>query len=87
MRSGLKSRASIEVETSISSTMSMPSVSTFSKFLESRGRAMATISSARAAMRSTNGKCRSARRSHDGLYIHLFTAETCSEGASPFISL
>ena len=54
-RSGVKSRASMEVETSMANMMSMPSVSTFSTREEERGRAMATTSRHSAAMRSTKG--------------------------------
>ena len=58
MRSGAKSRASIEVETSIARTMSIPSVSTFSICSEERGRAMAMTIITRASVLSRKGKWR-----------------------------
>ena len=62
MRSGVKSRASMLVDTSIANTMSMPSVSTFSVSVDERGRAMATMMRQRAAMRRMKGRCRSQAR-------------------------
>ena len=56
MRSGLKSLASILVETSIAKTMSMPSVSTFSMSLDERGRHMARIRAVRARILNTKGR-------------------------------
>ena len=62
MRSGLKSRASILVDTSIAKTMSMPSESIFSIWEDERGRASAMIISERAAILRTNGRWRSTDR-------------------------
>ena len=59
MRSGLKSRASILVETSIARTMSMPSTSTRSVSVEERGRARAITIITRATVRSRKGRWRS----------------------------
>ena len=58
IRSGVKSRASILVETSMARTMSMPSVFVFSISDEDLGRAMAMIIITIATIRSTNGMCR-----------------------------
>ena len=62
MRSGLKSRASILVDTSIARTMSIPSVSIFSISVLERGRAMAMIIITRATVRSRKGRCLSTAR-------------------------
>ena len=59
MRSGLKSRASIEPDTSTASTMSIPSVELSTLWLTSLGRANATMSAASAARRNATGTCRS----------------------------
>jgi hypothetical protein len=59
MRSGLKSRASIDPEMSIASTMSIPSVELSTLWLTSLGRANATMSAASAARRNATGTCRS----------------------------
>ena len=59
IRSGVKSRASILVDTSRARTMSMPSVSVLLTLDELRGRAIATISRATAISLSTAGRWRS----------------------------
>ena len=58
IRSGSKSRASMLVDTSIASTISIPSVVVELPFSEFCGRANATSSSATAVQRNTNGRCR-----------------------------
>ena len=55
--SGVKSRASILVDTSIASIMSMPSVSTLSICSDDLGRAIAMMIITRASVLSRNGKC------------------------------
>ena len=55
--SGVKSLASILVETSRASTMSMPSASVLVTLDDDLGLAMAIIINATVIMRSTNGRC------------------------------
>ena len=55
--SGVKSLASILVETSIVSMMSIPSLSTLSIFSEERGRAIAMTMRARATVIMAKGRC------------------------------
>lgn len=55
--SGVKSLASILVETSIARTMSMPSVSILSILLDERGLAIAMIIIDNATVRSSIGAC------------------------------
>ena len=57
MRSGLKSLASILVDTSIARTISIPSLSTLSISVEDLGRAMATIMRHRAQSLKAKGRC------------------------------
>ena len=57
IRSGVRSLASILVETSIASTMSIPSVSILSISVEDLGRAMAITIMTRAKVLSRNGRC------------------------------
>ena len=83
IRSGLKSRASILPETSIASTMSIPSVSTRSICVDERGRAMQTISSDSAAMRRMNGRCRSQDRTEPPPDFHGVTDDTRRCGRRP----
>ena len=56
-RSGEKSLASIDEDTSIASTMSIPSESTFSILEEDLGRASARMMRLRAAVRRMKGIC------------------------------
>ena len=58
IRSGVKSRASMVVDTSIVSTMSMPSVSTDSISEDDLGLAMATMIRHSAAVLKAKGRCR-----------------------------
>ena len=60
--SGVKSLASILVETSMARTMSMPSVSTLSTLVEERGRAIATTIKHKAAVLRMNGIWRTYER-------------------------
>ena len=83
IRSGLKSLASILVETSIARTMSIPSVSIFSICEEERGRAMATMISDRAAIRSAKGRCRSTERALRPSSFHGRAVETRRCGLRP----
>ena len=85
--SGLKSLASIEVETSISRTMSMPSVSVCSKDSEERGLAMARIISARAMVLRMNGICLSKRLALLSFTCHPPKFDTVIEGDLPLTSL
>ena len=62
------------------STMSMPSVSTFSKFSEERGRAMATIRAARATIRRMKGRCRLQAASRPFPVSHWAASETVRDG-------
>ena len=83
MRSGVKSRASILVETSIAKTMSMPSESIFSISLEERGRARATMIRLSAASRSTKGRWRSTASGEVPVCIHGAAVDTRRCGRRP----
>ena len=76
IRSGVRSRASILVDTSIASTISIPSVSTLSISSDERGRAMATTISDSAAILSRKGTCRKNDMNDLPLNIHGTDVET-----------
>ena len=85
-RSGLKSRASMEVDTSTARTMSMPSVSTRSISLLERGRAMQMMIKARAARRKASGRCRMMPRMDFPPFSHGVTVDTRRCGRRSFSS-
>ena len=87
MRSGVKSRASMDVDTSIANTMSMPSEFTFSTSLEERGLARAMTSSAMAAVNSAIGRCRSTASAALPFRSHGAAMLTRRCGERPFICL
>ena len=74
--SGVKSLASMVVDTSIASTMSMPSVSTVSVSEDERGRATATIIRQRAAVLNANGRCRITASGEKPACLHGRTVDT-----------
>ena len=85
--SGSKSLASILVETSSASTMSIPSVSILSNVDDDLGRAIASIIAASAITLQMNGRCLAAFFSLLPLYFHGIAEETTTYGRKPFTSL
>ena len=85
--SGVKSRASILVDTSMARTMSMPSVSRFSTSLEERGRARATIIRDRAAMRRAKGRCLMTESTDRPPFVHGRTEDTLRCGLRSLSSI
>ena len=84
--SGVKSLASILVETSIARTMSIPSVSTFSIFVDDLGLAMATTINDSAAILRTNGICLTTPRTDLPPDFQGLTFETLRCGLLSLIS-
>ena len=78
--SGVKSLASMVVETSIASTMSIPSVSTDSTSDEERGRATATMMRQRAAVLNAKGRCRSTESGEKPPFLQGRIVETLRWG-------
>ena len=85
--SGVKSLASMLVDTSMVSIMSMPSDCTLSNFEDERGRAIAMIIRDKAAILKTNGICLTILRTVFFSCFHGMAFETRRCGFRPLSSM
>ena len=85
--SGVKSRASILVETSMAKTMSIPSMSIRSTLLDERGRAMQTTMRHKAAILKMKGICLTIPRTERPPAFHGVAFETLKCGILSLISM
>ena len=85
--SGLKSRASILVDTSMASIMSIPSESTLSTCPDVLGLAIAMIISTMATVLNINGTCLTAAMTECPVLIHGIIVDTLRCGRLSFSSI